>query len=499
MAVSLLQYPSQLEPVYSPIWFVTNTLTKRPNYRFVYDLYTIDSTGDETKINRSKLWRNPDGYGVYSPARVLENYVSFDFDFWGEFWKETTHSTLNYRVNFGEEYDLTGATFAFSSITNNGGYVQYNYNISPGFNVDDQIKIDKSNKGYNSTYDGLQFVISKSGSTGIVTDKLYGDYYANESGQTLHRLSFTTGITFTGTVINFGRQYLEKDVDITAKYNLTLTGGSPFTNTIYNATPSTSLLTFGLLLWNIPNFKPIKLQVEDSYFLTYLAKDKPYAAWIVTYNAQNESDSTYEILYSGLTAGVDRFTFACGPKNLSGLVAYNVISGNYEQIIDDTVDHYDVYMVDNTTQQLGETRSFKIINGDCRYTKYRLAFLNKVGGVDIINFTKKSTKKVEIERQTYTKYLNYNYRIGDRGETMLSAIGNELITANTDWIEEYEVDLLRELYESPEVYLIDDSNQQYLPVVITTKDYKGKTRISDKLIQYQIEFKMAYNTVNQRN
>ena len=64
---------------------------------------------------------------------------------------------------------------------------------------------------------------------------------------------------------------------------------------------------------------------------------------------------------------------------------------------------------------------------DCeRYTPFRFAWVNRLGGVDSYTFRLKSKRTVDITRKEYTRYLSryieatdrYGYSVGDRGRQL---------------------------------------------------------------------------------
>jgi hypothetical protein len=218
MALTLIHTPQHLAPVYSPMWYkVSSTLYTENNFRYVFDTYVTNITANTTtKIHRSKLFPRSDGTGLYSPSRILENYVTYDFDFFGFGFQPAIQSITGFNVKVGEEYDLSGSTYSFSSTTNNGGFVRYNFTNPVTFLSGDEVKIDLANKAYNSSYDGLQTVTTKT-SNSITTNKAYGDVVSNESGDCIYRLTMLSGVSYSGVAINFAAQYFD-NVDNIAYY-----------------------------------------------------------------------------------------------------------------------------------------------------------------------------------------------------------------------------------------------------------------------------------------
>ncbi|MFN8155592.1 MAG: hypothetical protein U0Y08_14960 [Bacteroidia bacterium] len=496
MALTLLTYPAQLNPVYSPIWYrVSSTLSSEANFRYVFDTYVYNLTAHtSTKVHRSKLFPRSDGTGQYSPARILENYVSYDFDFFGAYFKPAMNSVTGFNVKVGEEYELTASTYSFTSTTSNAGLVQYNFPTPVTFYVGDEIKIDKADKQYNSTYDGLQTVTQVVSSTAIRTNKPYGDVVSNESGDCTYRLTIISGVSYSGIAINFAAQFTDRHdgIDYHTKYSITTPSiqrgeAEPLTNIDYN----------------------IRLQSDESYFISWYANHatvRANNAAILTYS-NNIAVGAYLIPNSfGTNADIKRFSFACGPRNLSGLSAFNYLAGATQLILTGVsgywdVTKYEIYLQSSTlVDQVSNKRTIEIVKECSEYPKIRLAFLNRVGGVDIFSFTLKSERSLKIDREYYTKNLAYNYAIQDRGEAILNINHQEEISAWSNYLTEDEVEIMKELFTSPEVYEINDAQQRIIPVVITSNEYVQKTKYNDEMeLMYQIKYRYAFKQKQQRN
>ena len=158
-----------------------------------------------------------------------------------------------------------------------------------------------------------------------------------------------------------------------------------------------------------------------------------------------------------------------------------------------------------------ETRTF-LVNCDCnRYTPFRFAWLNRLGGFDEYTFRLKSTKTITAERQEYKKYLShynstsddFGYTKGDRGRGVYDM---SIITAHTvisTWQTPSEHQWLEELFTSPAVYLIyaPDVNGIYWEPIIVTKntvEMRNKKGYGNRLLSHNIEFVKAIPKIVQR-
>ena len=174
---------------------------------------------------------------------------------------------------------------------------------------------------------------------------------------------------------------------------------------------------------------------------------------------------------------------------------------------------YTVALYDNTTRTSREYTFIKQTD-DCKgYETIRLCWLNRHGAWDYYNFTKKSFREVDIERDTTTRD-DVQYQIGltrfnwNRNNRVYQTRAKESITCNSDWVVDDEAIWLEELFTSPEVYIVgkenpfdagnnmDEQEFGYLtPVILSSTKYERYTKANDKVAQYEVELEVD-STVN---
>jgi len=132
-----------------------------------------------------------------------------------------------------------------------------------------------------------------------------------------------------------------------------------------------------------------------------------------------------------------------------------------------------------------------------RYDNVRLAWRNRLGAWDYMNFRGKSTESVDIKRTDIAKVpgtwnsATFNYNNWDRGKKTLYTEATRKLTINSDWLNDDEGAWLEELFTSSNVHILGDSNIVY-PVVITDKAYTKKTSVNNKVkIQYTINLEYS--------
>ena len=132
-----------------------------------------------------------------------------------------------------------------------------------------------------------------------------------------------------------------------------------------------------------------------------------------------------------------------------------------------------------------------------RYNNVRLAWRNRLGAWDYMNFRGKSIESVDVTSEEMEsvpgtwdlgRYAYYNY---ERGKETLYTEAIRKLVINSDYLNEDEAVWLEELFTSTDIQIIDDNSIVY-PVIITNKMYTKKTSVNDKIkIQYTINLEYA--------
>ena len=132
-----------------------------------------------------------------------------------------------------------------------------------------------------------------------------------------------------------------------------------------------------------------------------------------------------------------------------------------------------------------------------RFDNVRLAWVNRLGAWDYMNFRGKSTESVDIKKEEMSSVPGtwdsaaFNYNNWDRGRKTLYTQATRKLTINSDWLNPDEGAWLEELFTSTNVQILGDSNVVY-PVVVTDKSYIKKTSVNNKIkIQYAVKLEYA--------
>jgi hypothetical protein len=158
-----------------------------------------------------------------------------------------------------------------------------------------------------------------------------------------------------------------------------------------------------------------------------------------------------------------------------------------------------------------KTDVIKIITEPCsKYQPYKVVFVNRFGVLQDLFFSLKSTESITTTGETY-KANNFDYTgnttdlvlgIGNKYDSnkhqimQYSKMGKESIVLNTGYLSEDYNDVMQELMLSEQVWLMATNSEEVLPVLPKTQNITFKTSVNDKLVQYTIEFDMAFDKIN---
>lgn len=174
-------------------------------------------------------------------------------------------------------------------------------------------------------------------------------------------------------------------------------------------------------------------------------------------------------------------------------------------VIDSTVAKYRLQILAHdialdTYDVASDTKMFSLIDCDTKFQPVRFMFLNSLGQFDYYNATLLSRTTINTTRDTYTKALGDGYQIGDRGKTVINLNSQESYTVNTNWMSEQHAEWLSyELFNSTEVYVLDNSNGRVIPIVLDLPSIEVKKRVNDSLLNYQFSYSKAVGVNTARN
>ena len=133
---------------------------------------------------------------------------------------------------------------------------------------------------------------------------------------------------------------------------------------------------------------------------------------------------------------------------------------------------------------------------ECKYTPYKVTFINKFGAYQDIWFFKRSnlsmTKKDEMFKSNIINNGSYNTYQHQYETFHVNA--KEKLSLNTGFYPESYNEVFRQMSLSDKIWI--EYNEKTLPVRLTSSNLSFKTRLDDKLINYTIELEFAFDKIN---
>ena len=136
------------------------------------------------------------------------------------------------------------------------------------------------------------------------------------------------------------------------------------------------------------------------------------------------------------------------------------------------------------------------VKEECFYDVVNCVFINKYGYPQSFFLTKVSKHSIDIDGQDYRGLISefgvYNTTAHQTVSFNINA--TEKIKCNTDYLNESENNIIKEMLLSESIWLIE--NGVINPVTLETKTLDYKQQKVERLIQYEFGFKYAFNTIN---
>jgi len=194
---------------------------------------------------------------------------------------------------------------------------------------------------------------------------------------------------------------------------------------------------------------------------------------------------------------------------LSQRIAYGIFKPNPTIRTDSDVAIFlsnDVLGYDYDVYGSSEIVQYKMVGDECFNNPVSFLFLNRQGIWDTYTFTKKYSKRYALNKKTYSsqKSLNtpwWNRQSYDSNETVFYGDAAELVTVDSNFVSQNDVDVIEDLLMSPYVYQIEDNwlpstNQDYIypyliPCTVQNKEVKEFLQKYERIFQYTIELKQT--------
>jgi len=429
MAITLHQQPTTPNGAYADlIWVASSTNQNQPQFQFVA---TIQASGSTDTITL-KQQPNPSGYGVFNMGSIATTLIDYDPIQIGASWYSGSLAVKAIKTTFGEEYGTSTSSSVSIQNTITGSDVW----IIPA--------VVEPEAGYwnfpSASYLSIT-TMTPVLSDAPVTQSIRNGEYASISFLNAH-FNPSTSIysdVYKGTIQIYSGSTILYNNQIVYNHNTGAPGG-------------------------------------PRSFFAAAAGDE------------------YSLAAPSASLGNRLATWGVGPQNWSSI--FNGAGAGWT--------HYNigVWTLEETgppiqSSSIGQFR-FDRQQAECGYTGTRFAFINEYGVWDYYTFPFADTINDSMTRSEYTQtFVDYStnfggvtYNASRRGAKVFNQDYTQDRVAESGYLSQSEADWLRQLVESPEVYI--QSGTQLLPVVITNSTFTYKTnQRAQKLYRLTLSYKMA--------
>lgn len=136
-----------------------------------------------------------------------------------------------------------------------------------------------------------------------------------------------------------------------------------------------------------------------------------------------------------------------------------------------------------------------------KYNPIKLDFINRLGGKQSMYFFKNSTQTIEVKgsdynTNTFSTYPTYDTNLGQK--RIYNKNGSKNIKCNSGWISEAENINIQDIMLSENLLLTYDENGATVTKAVTLKTSSQlfKTHLNEKVINYELEFEVASQLIN---
>lgn len=153
------------------------------------------------------------------------------------------------------------------------------------------------------------------------------------------------------------------------------------------------------------------------------------------------------------------------------------------------------------TRHTGVTETILVETIDeCKYTPYKVSYINKYGVVQDLWFFKRRDERVSISKDQYLENTltesisGASYSLNAAAKIPTNIKATKSLTLNTGFVSEDLNEVIQQLLLTERAWIHE--NSQVYPVIPQTSQLEYKTSLNDKLINFTIDFEYAYNEIN---
>ena len=489
MALTLINSPHKIAPVYNPNWIVySSTTVTNPNFDYVFDIYkSTGTTIASSPFLRVRVPPEPENqFGIYNPQKVLQAFVNPTFS--ASVTGCTPQSFIEYTFKVGEAYTYF-TTFFTSGLASIGGVLYNVFNTTQPhlFANGDNVLVTQT--GGTGNFNGTWEVVSAITSTSFALNVPF--QVAIASGTTV--LSNLSPTTFSGLTTFSGNVAHNAAID-TYDY-------ITYNPTIYY--PNTSVPA----PWYTDTPNGWKIRRNNRAVLSYITEYPNGSAPIYSAVTRlsivvERANGALDRYFIPLTCSEEVMYVGVGAWNLENSAGLTPVAPATLPIWQSDDVDYTVQLRNGTTP-LSQDFLFTFYDFCGKWDNYEIIFMDRKGNWIPFNFELVQRQNISSSKEVYKRGLGrwdgskMTYNSYDRGSTNYKNTINYQYTIISNWLNENQSLYYEELFTSPEVYWNYDGNGTYLAVNISQTAEEIKNKKNSRLIQYTLQFTLANNAVVQ--
>ena len=136
-------------------------------------------------------------------------------------------------------------------------------------------------------------------------------------------------------------------------------------------------------------------------------------------------------------------------------------------------------------------------------TGFVVYFINKYGALQQEFFNLKSVQNIRSKKEQFDRNIldtNSTYSVNQHTKQNFNIQGNQSITLNSFYVPEYYSKVYEEMLLSEKIWvrlrIPSTGNFQNVPLNIKTSGFTYKTNLNERLIQYEFNFDMSFDFIN---
>ena len=330
-----------------------------------------------------------------------------------------------------------------------------------------------------------------------------------------------TTVTFTGDFASINqtawaeweitRTFSDSTSDVVSDSAICFNGYGYFEDGI-NPELSTGLMQSNTIIYHKkgdPFYLPVYTGLNGTYSVKYY--DGASLQKTITLGMKTKKITVNPILEDDWTVDDCKGCSPSGGKYTADMTHINI--GGTETVV--TTDaHYDTPSTVEIEDMEGNKTTCSVFEiEECKHTPYRVSFLNKFGVVQNVYFFKRRDESINVTKDSYEANTitssdsttatsegsifasTVNYSLNAPTKKFFNVKGKKKLKLNTGFVDESYNEVIQQILLTEQAW-IQEGGEVY-PIIPVTQSLQYKTRVNDRLIDFQVEFEYAYDEINE--